>query len=293
MQLIPEQIGLVAFKELHRKQHATILGITSKGIFLLTENQRVLFITAEPFASSLTINLKKIPQALKDLAAGEPVTIGNGRIFFTSLGSTIDISRSQVWKPPRRKTARRILNEVKERAILIAEHLSCNKVSSEMASLLLPILSIDERTTLTSHQQTQLEHIRAFRNAFHFGDLNAAMNAIIPFIGAGRGLTPSGDDFVCGLLLALNRWKSVLQTRIDLYKFNRQIIDHTCKNTTTLSANLIEMAAYGQADERLIAMADYLMTGKGEPTELVPKILSYGSSSGVDALVGMVSGLSS
>ena len=57
--------------------------------------------------------------------------------------------------------------------------------------------------------------------------------------------------------------------------------------TTTLSANLIECAARGLADERLVACLDWIMTGVGEFNEIAAGVLGWGSDSGTAALAGM------
>jgi hypothetical protein len=109
-----------------------------------------------------------------------------------------------------------------------------------------------------------------------------------PLLGLGRGLTPSGDDLLVGFLLALNRWKSVLDSPFDLKELNGQMIQLAVKATTHLSANLIECAATGAADERLLDGLDYIVSGMGNPDEIADNLSEMGSSSGVDSLVGMV-----
>jgi hypothetical protein len=59
-----------------------------------------------------------------------------------------------------------------------------------------------------------------------------------------------------------------------------------------LSANLIECAASGKADERLIDALDGIMTGSPGPEECATLLLSWGNSSGGDSLAGMALALS-
>ena len=74
-------------------------------------------------------------------------------------------------------------------------------------------------------------------------------------LGMGAGLTPSGDDILLGLLLALTRWGDVLAPGWDAPAFTRALLTLAYAKTTTLSANLIECASQGQADERLVTAA--------------------------------------
>ena len=68
---------------------------------------------------------------------------------------------------------------------------------------------------------------------------------------------------------------------------NRAVIEAAYRATTTISANLIECAAAGQGDERLITVVDGIATGSASIDECVECVLDWGSSSGIDALVGM------
>jgi hypothetical protein len=115
---------------------------------------------------------------------------------------------------------------------------------------------------------------------------------VTSLLGYGSGLTPSGDDFIVGLLLALNRWKGVLAPSGDLNTLNHRVVEAAYEKTTTLSANLIECAASGLADERLIAALDWLMSGNSRDSDFVDELLSWGNSSGMDVFMGFAIALS-
>jgi hypothetical protein len=65
------------------------------------------------------------------------------------------------------------------------------------------------------------------------------------------------------------------------------MISFSAVKTTTLSANLIEIAAEGEADERLILALDSVFTGDPSPEKTAEMLISYGSSSGMDAFAGL------
>jgi hypothetical protein len=54
-----------------------------------------------------------------------------------------------------------------------------------------------------------------------------------------------------------------------------------------LSANLIECAAQGQANERLILSLDGMITGVPDAERCAGLLAGWGNTSGLDALVGM------
>jgi hypothetical protein len=107
------------------------------------------------------------------------------------------------------------------------------------------------------------------------------------FLGYGEGLTPSGDDFVIGFLLSLNRWQDLLWLPAEISSLNHEIVETAYQKTTTLSANLIECASLGQGDARLIDAVDYLICGSVRRNNIVTNLLKWGNSSGVDTFLGM------
>ena len=148
--------------------------------------------------------------------------------------------------------------------------------------MLVPLLDLPLSGTLSTDQVTVLNILHTLRQALRDNDLAARLD-IDQLLGRGSGLTPSGDDCVLGLLLMLNRW----QANKDWCSLNQAVIDATYQKTTTISANLIECAAAGQADERLLNVIDGIVTGKPAIAECTEHVLSWGSSSGIDALAGM------
>lgn len=93
-------------------------------------------------------------------------------------------------------------------------------------------------------------------------------------LGQGPGLTPSGDDVILGLLLARARWGLPV---------DEDLVHEARRRTTTLSANLIALAAEGSADERLIELVDHVRGGGPTPTAF----LDWGAHSGLDVLRGV------
>ncbi len=85
---------------------------------------------------------------------------------------------------------------------------------------------------------------------------------LLPFLGLGAGLTPSGDDLILGLILALARCGPSLGAPVDPAALAAEINPIAARRTTALSASLLAAAANGQADERLILALDSLAYGQ-------------------------------
>jgi hypothetical protein len=116
---------------------------------------------------------------------------------------------------------------------------------------------------------------------------NDPLQALTALLGLGRGLTPSGDDFICGVLLARSR------AGLEPLAWVEPLLSLARKRTTTLSSELIAAAASGSADERILEACDRCLDGSMPPAQILEKFLAYGSSSGLDLLVGFCTALAS
>ena len=74
-------LGLCAKEILHNEESASMVGITSAGIFLRSEKGKIIFLTSSPWRGPLTINLS---DGIKNnrLQAGIEVRLAYPRIFF-------------------------------------------------------------------------------------------------------------------------------------------------------------------------------------------------------------------
>jgi hypothetical protein len=97
---------------------------------------------------------------------------------------------------------------------------------------------------------------------------------------------------VVGLLLALNRLWWIGEGDAELQDLANRVATLAYGQTSTLSANLIECAASGYSDERLLRVLDAIFVGSPGETQAAEYLLDWGASSGLDALVGVTVALS-
>lgn len=286
-------IGYIASEILTGDQKASVLGTTSRGIFLETSGKWLIFISLERFRSPLTITLNGAHAPLQHIIPGMPLLVDSRGLYFPDVNVTIVTQTSKVWLPTAAKTAPIAKSERLAKLTSCAKTILNYKPNIGLGRFLPSLLRITG-TKIPNDQDLSQVHIDMLRLQKHLTD-----KELFPFIvvassilGTGPGLTPSSDDFVIGLLLALNRWRGVLWPGRDLIHVNHQMVEVAYKKTTTLSANLIECATLGQGDERLINAVDYLMGESYKESEVVAELLGWGHSSGVDAFVGMAVALS-
>ncbi|NTW43590.1 MAG: DUF2877 domain-containing protein, partial [Anaerolineaceae bacterium] len=108
-----------------------------------------------------------------------------------------------------------------------------------------------------------------------------------PIIGYGRGLTPSGDDFFCGLLFTLNRLTLEQKFLNFIQSVNQQILTIAKEKTNSISQSLLYCATKGSADVRIQKVVDIMIDGSIEFKDQAIQMTRYGHSSGADLFVGI------
>ncbi|RZI40631.1 DUF2877 domain-containing protein [Herbaspirillum sp. HC18] len=120
------------------------------------------------------------------------------------------------------------------------------------------------------------------------GDLVQAQPYAAQLVGLGPGLTPAGDDFLLGLLVALNIPDSPGH---DLRSIGNFILECAKQQTHAISFAGLRQAAAGQARESIVDLCEALLDG--EPENVRPtleRVLRFGSSSGTDIALGLLCG---
>ncbi len=306
-------IGAWAYSTWTQSQTATVIGVTSRGLFLRAAPNRVLFLSIESQRGPLTITLPPSLRAQftkQSPHTGDVARFSANRLLFPTIEVSLSVSQDAVWRPAQPATSTRSPEAIRHTLRSIAEAVTA-RCAEGFSPLLLPLL--DRSAPPPDDQVTLFATLTSLR-ALCAKQSPAAAEYAIDLLGYGRGLTPSGDDGVIGLLLMLNRWQTqpsllgapvglrgahpstALRSAQDATKqspasrwsdFNQRVIEAAYQKTTTISANLIECAAAGQADERLINVVDGIITGTPSIDECTNCVLDWGNSSGIDALVGM------
>jgi len=123
------------------------------------------------------------------------------------------------------------------------------------------------------------------------GDTDAALAHAGRLLGLGPGLTPSGDDFLTGLLAA-----RALCRRGDLGSdaFALGVIRLAKSATNPIAYAAIAKAARGEVRERVARLIIALGSAAAEPfSPALTQVLAIGSSSGTEIAFGVIRGLAS
>ena len=110
-------------------------------------------------------------------------------------------------------------------------------------------------------------------------------------IGFGEGLTPSGDDFLTGLIASL-----LLVNNAGfgyLVRSVKEVIGLEKERTTFLSGKFLEYACQGRFPEVILNLIEAIFAkGREEVEKAARRCLDFGASSGRDTLLGILFGLS-
>lgn len=280
--------GEVAAGVLAVDQIVSVIGNTSRGVFLETSSRWLVFLSYEQFRSPLTVTLAETLISLGEIKRRLEGKIVSGMLEFPDINLRIVTKSSQIWQ-----TALPITKALPKPEQLVklnrcAETVLREKPGVGLSPVLTKLFKFPDAQYFNRRTEIQpLFDVSAIQRSITKQEPDQIMGAVDSLLGAGSGLTPSGDDFLIGLLLALNRWKEALWPADSLREINCQVVESAYRKTTRLSANLIELATLGQGDERLISVVDQLMSDTPIETKAVLDLLGWGSSSGVDVFVGM------
>lgn len=129
-------------------------------------------------------------------------------------------------------------------------------------------------------------------------DISQSIESIQSLVGFGPGSTPSGDDFLCGLLLS---WCMYSDKESPYHRFTMELVtllgmllkDHK-HITTDISRMFLLLACDGLFSSSLLVLArswDSREADNRQYREALTVLSEVGHSSGLDAAYGMVYGL--
>jgi hypothetical protein len=123
------------------------------------------------------------------------------------------------------------------------------------------------------------------------GSLEAAREAAARLVGLGPGLTPTGDDFLCGFVVAAHCRATARPARAPLLARFVGALSGLLDRTTEVSAAFLGDAIAGRAFRPLTALAEACAGAPGSDVKwAILRLAAVGHSSGLDAATGFFYG---
>ncbi len=131
-----------------------------------------------------------------------------------------------------------------------------------------------------------------FEAALGRGDAESLDSAVGRFVGLGYGLTPSGDDFLCGMLYAFHRFSAISEKSVKYLKMCSDAVRVHITQTNEVSAEYLRCALDGEYFEVIERVLDCLSSNQDKNIHkldsALSELLSVGASSGSDIMCGIL-----
>jgi hypothetical protein len=280
-------MGHAAGDVLRSASQANVTEVNSRGIYLSTPAGQVIFLSYEPWRGPLTVNLSDAPAAGLGITVGQTARLSPEAIQLREDGVQVDLTHAHLWRPSQPPTTVRPLAQLDGALRQLAGPILKTWRGQGFAPLLPYILDLPSRPTVPISLQATIANLVLLKQNLLLQPLAANLPYVADLAGFGRGLTPSGDDFIHGLLLTFHRLPQRPVVQAQLGEWMAAVAATTAVRTTPLSASLPQAAAIGSADERLLLAFDGLVSGERPNQEILALLESYGVTSGIDALAGV------
>ena len=201
-------------------------------------------------------------------------TPGRDIVWGVEPGDTVMVGRSAIQLPSWQV---RLVREWRPARVGGVTQLAAPGLSSELAEL------------LSHHVRAPglMDRASVVCSAARGGDDAAVRQGVGRLLGAGPGLTPSGDDALCAVLLVLGEAEEA-----EAAALLGAAVQELWSRTTSLSASLLDAARRGYAAPEVVTLVGRALRGDLPGTrEAIASTLAIGHSSGADLVAGLAGAL--
>jgi hypothetical protein len=278
---------------------AHVMAAGSKAVFLISPEGNILAASQAdqgPHPRSFLTDMN-----LSTLQIGVRLWRENTGLRFSD-GNLVSLKDAVIWRrPPTRPSVAAPLGHLVSRCTNLYRE-ALRRHRGENLGLALPLLAkgsdavgMGALTNETSlFVAAGVERVRELLPACRLGHFDSVLGEAESLIGLGHGLTPSGDDFVGGLLFMAYHLNAAYPG--DFWWDSdgvRNLLERSTPMTNQISHALLTDLAEGHSHQALHDLVDGLLTGR-EPFDAASHVLrvtSIGHSSGWDMLTGMLAGM--
>ena len=268
----------------------TVIAVHSRSVYLKCESGRLLMLCPDSYGSvPLGISLRDFDalRAIREFLVGESVSLQGGALCFSDLTEIeiCSVSGSE-------DEAGRLSRMPSMQAVAFcAEHARAT-ASRRGIFPCLPLLLCSGTPLADSNAYALCVASEADRieSAFERGDVQALSASLRRLVGLGLGLTPSGDDFICGMAYAFNHFARYVPRCQNYPEMLRDAATPHLARTSDVSVEYLRCAFDGEHFD----VVDDVLRSLGLPfdrariAKATDKLLTVGASSGSDILCGML-----
>ena len=291
-------IGQAALDWLTSGKKGEVLASFSQAVYLRAEDDEVYWIIGEK--SPMHNRSLKISSPFPKMEAGSTINVRDGMLELPS-GESMDFRQCPAWNPATLRRGDAInQEELGKLANLFFNQLLEQYQPAGMGSLIAGILrKIERASTATEFDngniflKTSWRVVERIIPQLQTRDPHQLSETAMELAGLGEGLTPSGDDFLGGMIFCLHLlWKTYPETQDNFWNYSAFI--EACKTRTNLiSFTFMKEHANGHALEPLHKFTNALLEGQPIDTlmQYANEIIHVGHSTGWDMLTGTLVGM--
>jgi hypothetical protein len=269
-----------------------VLAVHPRSCYLLDEEGSIYAVVQEDLGKgplSLVIASSPFPQPFQHLAVGDTVKT-TGDVLLVSDSLDVGLAKAELWDP---KPYVAFGGAEAMQQSLAALHQAATKFAPETSlAVLLPYLAEDELPrSLQKVTHFPRSHALMGGLADSLGDRNRRGLKVVTssLAGLGPGLTPAGDDFLAGVLLALAEQR---QQDAELGEIADLLLETAAPRTHEISAAYLKTAHDGEAHERWHGLLGALAAGDTAAIgEAAHGVAQVGETSGADMLAGFLTAM--
>jgi uncharacterized protein DUF2877 len=287
------QAGTQASQCLAPQQRGKVLAAFSRAIYFITNEDEIFWMVATD--SPMHRRCVQISSALPGLITGSQFQVEDRHLRIDS-DFVFDLEGLSPWSEPS-IDPNQILSSTELRTQIDTVFSKLELSNAKGFGQLIPdILSVLQNQSSFSIQTDPIlafaqPHVVNLAHACMHHQLDGITMAADKLIGLGSGLTPSGDDFIGGLLFA----HQILRTTY-AYCITDELAmmaDSYRTRTHAISFTLLKDLADGHAIEPLHHILNDLLNAKPFETiePLISQLTQVGNSTGWDLLAGVLAGL--
>ncbi len=257
---------------------ARVLAVFARACNLLAHDGAVLALVTRPVGNGpLNVVVDGAAGCFDGIDIGAAVTLENERLQVCGLG--VELATAALWEPrPDWPVLRARRDAIVSRLPLLRAF--CLRHAPDNSFLALLDAPLHHDAILATAQKAVIALERGWA-----GDWEQLQKGAVGLAGLGTGLTPSGDDFMCGAML----WAWL--THPDPGDFCHALVLAAAPRTTTLSAAFLRAAGQGECSAAWHALLAASSQGDEDRIATAAKeALSHGATSGADILAGFLWG---
>lgn len=229
---------------------------------------------------------------LSALTAGEPVLLCRERILFPRSGFTVTLDRAQVTSLSLLSPPSTLQQPHPAAADALRETILTRGKPEGFAPLLTMLEASPSPLPDNPYVRYAADRIPALFAALRQRDAEAAGEAAYSIAGCGIGLTPSADDFLCGVMASVLASAIARGEQNEWLPITAAMAERAAPRTNLISAAFLRQAACGQLSSDVLTLIRTLYSSvlSLRLPSAAMNVIAFGETSGTDILTGIYFG---